>query len=122
MTRRIATIEVICKGYIGDHNLEQIVKKGSLVTLSQKAIKEFYGRPARIEDFLVVGNLDNLTSNQVIEFIDIYLGFENGISIGTIERIDEDTAEVWYYCPISEKLDYSYYLLKDLETVCIIYF
>lgn len=95
------------------------MKKGSMVTLSKKAIKKFYGRPERIEDFAVGGDLDNLTSQQVIDFMDIYRGFENGDGIGVIENMDDDTAEVWYYCPISVKFDRSYYLLKDLELMCI---
>lgn len=95
------------------------MKKGSLVTLSQKAIKKFYGRPERIEDFAVGGDLDTLTSEQVIDFMDIYRGFENGEGIGVIKDINEDTAQVEYYCPFSVKFDYSYYSLKDLELMCI---
>lgn len=95
------------------------MKKGSLVTLSQKAIKKFYGRSGRIEDFAVGGNLDNLTSEQVIDFMDIYRGFENGDGIGVIDKIANDTAKVVYYCPISIKFDYSFYRLEDLELMCI---
>lgn len=90
-----------------------------MVTLSQKAIKKFYGRPDRIEDFAIGGNLDNLTSEQVIDFMDIYRGFENGVGVGTINTINKDTAEVWYYCPVSVKFDYSYYLLRDLELMSL---
>lgn len=93
--------------------------KGNLVTLSQKAIKKFYGRPERIEDFAVGGNLENLTSEQVIEFMDLYRGFENGDGIGVIDKIANTTAKVIYYCPISIKFDYMFYELKDLELMCI---
>lgn len=95
------------------------MKKGSLVTLSQKAIKKFYGRPERIEDYAIGGNLDMLTSQQVIDFMDTYSGFENGVSIGIIKDIDGDVAKVSYYCPISVKFDYAYYSLKDLDLMCI---
>lgn len=91
------------------------MKNGSLVRLSKKAIKKFYGRLDRIEDFAVGGNLDNLTSEQVIDFMDIYQGFENGIGIGVIDTIKGDTAKVVYYCPISVMFNHSFYLLKDLE-------
>lgn len=95
------------------------MKKGNMVVLSKKAIKKFYGRPERIEDFAVGGDLDNLTSEQVIEFMDMYRGFENGKGVGIIEKIANDTAKVTYYCPISVKFDYAYYLLEDLELMCI---
>ena len=36
------------------------MKLGNKVKLTKKAIKEFYGRPERIEDFSVGGNLEEL--------------------------------------------------------------
>jgi hypothetical protein len=91
------------------------MKLNDLVVLSEKAIKRFYGRAARIEDFTVDRNPENLTSEQFIEFVDSYLGFENGKTIGVIGSIQNDIAKVIFYCPVKDRLDYKYYFFEDLK-------
>lgn len=93
------------------------MKLGNKVKLTKKAIKEFYGRPERIEDFSVGGNLENLSSSQVLDFIDSYLGFENGQNFGYVVGIRGGTVEVNYMGTISQKVDYMFYDKKDLKIV-----
>jgi hypothetical protein len=93
------------------------MKTNDFVVLSKKAIKDFYGRPNRIEDFAVGGNPENLSSEQVIDFIDSYLGFENGKAVGIIASIENDTARVIFNCLIKKDVDFSYYNVKDLKVV-----
>lgn len=93
------------------------MKKGNMVILSKKAIKRFYGKPERIEDFVPYNDLNHLTSERVIEFMDLYLGFENGKEVGIVDSVDRETVKVIYYCPISDKVDHSYYRILDLDKV-----
>lgn len=102
--------------------MKREIKQYDFVKLRKSARKAFYNRPERIEDFAVGGNLDSLTSEQVINFMDIYRGFENGKGVGVIEKIIDDTTKVTYYCPISVKFDYAFYLLEDLVKVWLILF
>lgn len=93
------------------------LKVGDFVVLKKSAIKDFYGRPDRIEDFAVGGNLEALNSDQVIEFIDSYLGFENGQSIGIVDQVDISAIKVRYILTIKEGTDFMYYCQKDLKKI-----
>jgi hypothetical protein len=93
------------------------MKPNDFVVLSKKSIKDFYGRSDRIEDFAVGGNPENLTSEQVIDFIDLYLGFENGEAVGIIASIENNTARVMFECLIKENVDFSFYNVEDLKVV-----
>lgn len=93
------------------------IKVNDFVILKKQAVEEFYGRPERIEDFSSFGDLDHLTSEELIQFIDMYLGFENGKACGIVVNINKDTAKVLYQNTIRDGLDFSFYDLKDLKEV-----
>lgn len=98
--------------------MKREIKQYDFVKLRKSARKAFYNRPERIEDFAVGGNVENLRSDQFLDFVEMYLGFESGENLGRVmEIIDEESVKVLYVRPISHATDYMFYDPKDLVKV-----
>jgi hypothetical protein len=84
------------------------------VKLTNKARKDYYSTPRRLDAFLAPDQ-EIMDNHSFVSFVGQWLGFESGENLGFINSIKEHTATVAYLDPVSQEERIGYYLLEDLE-------
>lgn len=94
-------------------------KIGDYVKLTKKAVKNFYGREERVDDYKAPSNIDYMSNEHFIQLVDDYM-FNTGIQTGLIVSIDRNTIKVLYK-KLTGGYDFTFIDSKDLKKVkCVI--